>query len=108
MYDKTAPVMSALAVLELRFGQWPLGGTGRRCRSVCLCASLVFRQRCITDRSGAAGQKIVLALSGSGTRAMAFHAGVLRFLAEKGVLEQIGELSTVSGSSLLVGPTSSS
>ncbi len=54
------------------------------------------------------GRKIVLALSGSGTRAIAFHVGVLRLLAEKGVLEQIGELSTVSGGSLLVGLTSSS
>jgi NTE family protein len=46
---------------------------------------------------------IALALSGGGTRAMAFHAGVLRFLAEKKQFEKISQISTVSGGSLLAG-----
>lgn len=36
-------------------------------------------------------------------RAMVFHLGVLRHLAEHGALEQVHQLSTVSGGSLLVG-----
>lgn len=47
--------------------------------------------------------EIALALSGGGTRAMAFHLGVLRYLAERGALERIRCISTVSGGSLLVG-----
>lgn len=46
---------------------------------------------------------IGLALSGGGVRAMAFHLGVLRYLAERGVLERVSRVSTVSGGSLLVG-----
>lgn len=46
---------------------------------------------------------IALALSGGGVRAMAFHCGVLRYLAEQGKLEKVSEISTVSGGSLLVG-----
>ncbi len=34
---------------------------------------------------------------------MAFHLGVLRFLAESGALERVTDLSTVSGGSLLTG-----
>ncbi|PKB13817.1 patatin-like phospholipase family protein [Janthinobacterium sp. 64] len=48
-------------------------------------------------------EKIALALSGGGVRAMVFHMGVLRFLAERNMLERVAELSTVSGGSLLVG-----
>ncbi|MEX2148965.1 MAG: patatin-like phospholipase family protein [Steroidobacteraceae bacterium] len=44
-----------------------------------------------------------LALSGGGVRAMAFHAGVLSYLAENGMLERVRHVSTVSGGSLLVG-----
>lgn len=46
---------------------------------------------------------ICLALSGGGTRAMVFHAGVLLFLSHRGLLEKITGISTVSGGSLLVG-----
>ncbi|GBF44575.1 phospholipase, patatin family [Leptospira ellinghausenii] len=46
---------------------------------------------------------ISLALSGGGVRAAAFHAGVIRFLAENRLLEQIQHISTVSGGSLLIG-----
>ena len=49
------------------------------------------------------GVPIALALSGGGIRAMAFHMGVLRFMAERGLLESITRLSSVSGGSLLVG-----
>ena len=48
-------------------------------------------------------QPIYLALSGGGTRAMAFHAGVLKFLAEESALERVKAISTVSGGSLLTG-----
>lgn len=46
---------------------------------------------------------IAVALSGGGIRAMVFHLGVLRYLAEQGRLEQVSKISTVSGGSLLVG-----
>jgi NTE family protein len=49
------------------------------------------------------GRQLSLALSGGGVRAMAFHAGVLRHLAELGLLEQVSQISSVSGGSLLVG-----
>lgn len=46
---------------------------------------------------------IGLALSGGGIRAMAFHCGVLRWLAETERLERISQLSTVSGGTLACG-----
>lgn len=46
---------------------------------------------------------IGLALSGGGVRAAAFHAGVLRYLAEKELLEKVVHISSVSGGSLFVG-----
>lgn len=46
---------------------------------------------------------ISLALSGGGIRAMVFHLGVLRVLAERGLLEEVHRISTVSGGSLLIG-----
>lgn len=48
-------------------------------------------------------ESISLALSGGGIRAMVFHMGVLRRLAELGLMERVGALSSVSGGSLLVG-----
>lgn len=51
---------------------------------------------------GATGA-IGLALSGGGVRAAAFHAGVLRYLAEQGLLEKVAHVSSVSGGSLFVG-----
>lgn len=47
--------------------------------------------------------KIGLALSGGGVRAMVFHAGVLKWLAEQNKLESITDISTVSGGSLFTG-----
>jgi len=46
---------------------------------------------------------IALALSGGGVRAIVFHLGVLRLLAERQALEDVYRISTVSGGSLLVG-----
>lgn len=46
---------------------------------------------------------IGLVLSGGGVRAMAFHLGVMKLLAERGLLEAVSRVSTVSGGSLLVG-----
>jgi NTE family protein len=46
---------------------------------------------------------IALALSGGGVRAIAFHLGVLRLLAEHQLFEDVRRVSTVSGGSLLVG-----
>lgn len=48
-------------------------------------------------------KSIGLALSGGGVRAAAFHAGVLRYLAEQGLLEKVVHISSVSGGSLFVG-----
>jgi len=55
------------------------------------------------DVGAATVPDIALALSGGGVRAMAFHAGVLRFLAERGQMERVGRISSVSGGSLLAG-----
>ena len=45
--------------------------------------------------------RIGLALSGGGTRAAVFHLGVLLYLSEISLLEQVARLSTVSGGSLV-------
>lgn len=50
-----------------------------------------------------AASPIALALSGGGIRAMAFHLGVLKHMAERGLLERVARISTVSGGSLLMG-----
>lgn len=47
--------------------------------------------------------QIGLALSGGGVRAMAFHCGVLRWLAETRRIESITQVSSVSGGSLFIG-----
>jgi NTE family protein len=52
---------------------------------------------------GPAGARIGLALSGGGVRAMAFHTGVLRCLAEAQSLEKVAHISSVSGGTLLAG-----
>lgn len=44
---------------------------------------------------------IGLALSGGGSRAIAFHLGCLRALGDLGVLDQVEVLSTISGGSLI-------
>lgn len=46
---------------------------------------------------------LALVLSGGGIRAMVFHLGLLRYMAERGQLEHIRRISTVSGGSLVVG-----
>ena len=51
----------------------------------------------------ASSRPIALVLSGGGIRAMAFHLGVLKFLAENHALENVVRISSVSGGSLLVG-----
>ena len=47
--------------------------------------------------------RIALSLSGGGIRAMAFHLGVLKLLAQRHLLEDVQRISTVSGGSLLIG-----
>src|SRR2546425_1249227 len=44
---------------------------------------------------------IGLALSGGGSRAMAFHLGCLRALDDLGILDRVGVLSTISGGSVI-------
>jgi len=53
----------------------------------------------VTDKS----KRVGIALSGGGVRAAAFHAGVLLWLAERGQLEAIRHISSVSGGSLFAG-----
>lgn len=48
-------------------------------------------------------KKIGLSLSGGGYRAAAFHLGVLSYLAENKLLENVTHISTVSGGSLVTG-----
>ena len=49
------------------------------------------------------GSKIGLALSGGGSRAIAFHLGCLRALNEFGLLDDVKVISTVSGGSVIGG-----
>lgn len=49
------------------------------------------------------GCRIGLALSGGGVRAVAFHAGVMQWLAERSLLEKVTHISSVSGGSLFAG-----
>lgn len=53
----------------------------------------------INKRSSAS--VIALALSGGGARAMAFHLGCMRALNDRGLLEKVAILSTVSGGSVI-------
>lgn len=46
---------------------------------------------------------IGIALSGGGIRATIFHLGVLKWIAEKGALEEVKRVSSVSGASLCIG-----
>jgi len=48
-------------------------------------------------------KKIGLALSGGGIRAAIFHLGVMKYLAEEGLYNQINHISSVSGASLCIG-----
>lgn len=45
--------------------------------------------------------RLGLALSGGGARAMAFHLGCFRALHDRGILDQVSVLSTVSGGSVI-------
>ena len=46
---------------------------------------------------------IGIALSGGGIRATVFHLGILKWMAERGALEEVKRVSSVSGASLCVG-----
>jgi len=46
---------------------------------------------------------IGLALSGGGVRALVFHLGVFKWLAERGLWKSLGVISSVSGGSLAIG-----
>ena len=48
-------------------------------------------------------RKIGLVVSGGGVRATAYHAGVVLYLAEQGMLEQVAHISSVSGGTLFIG-----
>lgn len=47
--------------------------------------------------------RIGIALSGGGIRATVFHLGVLKYLAEQGLMKNVSNISSVSGASLCVG-----
>lgn len=47
--------------------------------------------------------KLAIVFSGGGVRAMLFHLGLLKYLAERSHLEAVERISTVSGGSLLIG-----
>lgn len=51
--------------------------------------------------SGTPGTFLTLALSGGGSRAMAFHLGCLRALHDRGLLDKVRVVSTVSGGSVI-------
>ena len=46
---------------------------------------------------------IGLALSGGGMRAAIYHLGVLRYLAQQGLMGRVSHISTVSGASICMG-----
>ncbi len=48
-------------------------------------------------------ERIALALSGGGSRAIAFHLGCLRALHDLGILQRVSTMSAVSGGSVLAG-----
>lgn len=53
------------------------------------------------ENESAAPDRIALALSGGGSRAMAFHLGCLRTLHGQGILDRVQVISAVSGGSVL-------
>jgi integrative and conjugative element protein (TIGR02256 family) len=63
----------------------------------------VYRRACEIRQAHVVppAKRIGLALSGGGSRAIAFHLGCLRALRDRGVLDQIRTLSTVSGGSVI-------
>ncbi len=56
-----------------------------------------------TDPGNEAKERIALALSGGGSRAMAFHLGCLRALHDLGILQRVSTMSAVSGGSVIAG-----
>ena len=48
-------------------------------------------------------RNIGIALSGGGIRALLFHLGLLKWIAEKRLLEYVNCISSVSGASLCIG-----
>src|SRR5210317_804304 len=46
-------------------------------------------------------QKLGLALSGGGFRATLYHLGIVRFLRDAGVLQNVTDIASVSGGSIL-------
>lgn len=65
-------------------------------------AELAFTDRTIRSVGTAVPSKNVgMALSGGGSRAIAFHLGCLRALNDKGVLDRVRVISSVSGGSVL-------
>ncbi|OWK32011.1 patatin-like phospholipase family protein [Sphingomonas mucosissima] len=56
-----------------------------------------------TDPGDQAKERIALALSGGGSRAMAFHLGCLRALHDLGILQRVSTMSAVSGGSVIAG-----
>ncbi|MGN7160535.1 patatin-like phospholipase family protein [Sphingomonas sp. SAFR-052] len=55
------------------------------------------------DSDSQTEERIALALSGGGSRAMAFHLGCLRALQELGLLQRVSTMSAVSGGSVIAG-----
>lgn len=56
-----------------------------------------------TNSDGSDEERIALALSGGGSRAMAFHLGCLRALHDLGILQRVSTMSAVSGGSVVAG-----
>ena len=54
-------------------------------------------------RGGKAIHTVGLALSGGGSRAIAFHLGCMRSLHDRGILDQLQVVSAVSGGSIIAG-----
>lgn len=66
-------------------------------------ATITPHHRVDVPKRGARTPDIGLALSGGGSRAIAFHLGCLRALHDRGVLDRVRVISGVSGGSVMTG-----
>lgn len=70
-------------------------------KAVALASPRFCNIECVTEDQPV--KRIGLALSGGGSRAIAFHLGCLRALHERGILPQLSVVSAVSGGAVIAG-----
>ena len=90
-HAKSSPEISATVFLREEFESLRRSGT--------LVRTIARPQR--SSDESTSDRRVGIALSGGGSRAMAFHLGCLRALHDRDVLAQVQVLSTVSGGSVI-------